>query len=75
MLTTAWMKLSADLIRKLRQIGGLLASCSAFPRGRGMRFLQLFGALFTAHLDRLAADLDLDGISIQLVVASCTSLL
>ena len=37
-----------------------------------MRFLQLPGALVTAHLNRLAADLDLDWIPIKLAVASRT---
>ena len=41
-------------------------------RGRGMRFPQLQCALITAHLNRLAADLDLDRIPIQLAVASRT---
>ena len=40
-----------------------------------VRFIQLLRTLVTAHLDRLAADLYLDGIRVQLAVASGASLL
>jgi hypothetical protein len=36
-------------------------------------FLQLLRALIATHLNGLAADLDLDGIQIQLAIASRTS--
>jgi len=39
------------------------------------RFVQLLRTIVTAHLDRLAADLYLDGIRVQLAFASGTSLL
>src|ERR1700694_3330667 len=50
---------------------------SALPGRRrgGMRFLQFVRALIAAHFNRLAADLDLDRISIQPAVASRTSYL
>jgi len=38
-----------------------------------MRFVQLLGALLAADFNRLAPDFDLDGIRIQLAVASRTS--
>jgi len=38
-----------------------------------MRFPQLPRAVVTTDLDGLSADFDLEGISIQLAVASCTS--
>src|SRR5664280_333005 len=45
-------------------------------RSRGdMRFFQLAGARFAAHLNRLTADPYLDGIRIQLAVASRTGFL
>src|SRR3981081_653112 len=45
-------------------------------RCRGnVRFVQLLCALITAHLNRLAADLDLDAIYIRLAVASRASFL
>jgi hypothetical protein len=40
-----------------------------------MRLSQLLRALIAADLDRFAADFDLDGIHIQLAVASRTSFL
>jgi hypothetical protein len=41
------------------------------PRSRGdIRFFQLPGALFAAHLNRLAAYADFDGIRIEIAVAS-----
>jgi hypothetical protein len=40
-----------------------------------VRFVQLLCAVVAAHLNRFAADLDLDGIRIQLAVASGTSFL
>jgi hypothetical protein len=43
-------------------------------RGR-VRFLQLPRTLVAAHFDDLAAELDLDGIFIQLAVASRTGFL
>jgi hypothetical protein len=42
---------------------------------RGEGFVQFLRTLVTAHVDRLAADLYLDGIRVQLAVASGTSLL
>src|SRR5713101_42158 len=50
---------------------------SASPRRcRGnVRFLQLLRALVTAHLNGLAADPDLNGIYVDLAVASRTSFL
>src|SRR5215468_364375 len=44
-------------------------------RGAPRRFVQFLRALIAAHLNRLAADLDLDGIHIQLAVASRTGFL
>ena len=40
-----------------------------------MRFLQFLCTLIAAHLNRLAADLDLDGVHIQFAIASRTSFL
>jgi len=40
-----------------------------------VRFLQLLRALVTAHLNGLAADPDLNGIYVELAVASRTSFL
>jgi hypothetical protein len=48
-----------------------LRSLAVHPRSRGdIRFFQLLGALFAAHLNRLAADIDFDGIRIEIAVAS-----
>jgi hypothetical protein len=41
------------------------------PRKRGdIRFFQLLGALFAAHLNRFTANADFDGIRIEIAVAS-----
>jgi hypothetical protein len=40
-----------------------------------MTILQLLGAFVTAHLNRLAADRDLDGAVIELAIARRTRLL
>src|SRR5438270_534616 len=47
------------------------------PRRRreALRLLELARAVLAAHLNRLAADLQLDGVCIQLAVASRTGLL
>src|SRR4029077_4553632 len=49
--------------------------CSALPRSRGgIGFVQLLCAVVAAHLNRLATDLHLDGVSLQLAVTCRTSL-
>jgi len=40
-----------------------------------MRFAQVLRALIAAHFNRLAAYRDLDGVCIELTIASCTSFL
>jgi hypothetical protein len=52
-------------------------ACSPlYRRSRGYtRFFQLAGTLFAAHFNRLATDLDFDGIRIEIAVASRASFL